>query len=49
MARSIGTTDIRMPIFGGSHIDMASQAQVDTFVAMMKEVACWANASTRCT
>ena len=42
VARSIGTTNILLPILGDSHIDMASQPQVDTFVAMMKEVARYA-------
>lgn len=42
VARSIGTTNILLPILGDSHIDMTSQAQVDTFVAMMKEVARYA-------
>jgi hypothetical protein len=39
VARSLGTTNILLPILGDSHIDMTSPAQVDTFVAMMKEVA----------
>jgi sugar phosphate isomerase/epimerase len=39
IARNLGTNDILLPILGDSHIDMTSQAQVDTFVAMMKEVA----------
>jgi sugar phosphate isomerase/epimerase len=42
VARNIGTTNILLPILGDSHIDMTSQAQVDTFVAMMKEVARYA-------
>jgi sugar phosphate isomerase/epimerase len=42
VARNLGTTNILLPILGDSHIDMASQAQVDTFVAMMKEVARYA-------
>jgi sugar phosphate isomerase/epimerase len=42
VARSIGTTNILLPILGDSHIDMTSQAQVDSFVAMMKEVARYA-------
>src|SRR5262245_29825319 len=42
VARSIGTNNILLPILGDSHIDMTSQAQVDTFVAMMKEVARYA-------
>lgn len=39
VARNLGTTNILLPILGDSHIDMTSQAQVDTFVAMMREVA----------
>ena len=42
VARNLGTTDILLPILGDSHIDMTSQAQIDTFVAMMKEVARYA-------
>lgn len=42
VARSIGTTNILLPILGDSHIDMSSQAQIDSFVAMMKEVARYA-------
>jgi sugar phosphate isomerase/epimerase len=42
VARNLGTTNILLPILGDSHIDMTSQAQVDTFVAMMKEVARYA-------
>src|ERR671913_1287065 len=42
VARSLGTTNILLPILGDSHIDMTSQSQVDTFVAMMKEVARYA-------
>lgn len=42
IAHNIGTTNILLPILGDSHIDMASQAQVDTFVAMMKELARYA-------
>src|SRR5207302_11291297 len=42
VARNIGTNNILLPILGDSHIDMTSQAQVDTFVAMMKEVARYA-------
>jgi sugar phosphate isomerase/epimerase len=42
IARNIGTDNILLPILGDSHIDMTSQAQVDTFVAMMKEVARYA-------
>ena len=42
MAHNLGTNNILLPILGDSHIDMTSQAQVDTFVAMMKEVARYA-------
>ena len=42
IAYNIGTNNILLPILGDSHIDMTSQAQVDTFVAMMKEVARYA-------
>ena len=42
VARNLGTTNILLPILGDSHIDMTSQSQVDTFVAMMKEVARYA-------
>jgi sugar phosphate isomerase/epimerase len=42
VAHNIGTNNILLPILGDSHIDMASQAQVDTFVAMMKEIARYA-------
>ena len=38
MARNLGTNDILLPVLGRSHIDMENQAEVDTFVAMMKEV-----------
>src|SRR2546428_9724310 len=42
VARNLGTTNILLPILGDSHIDMTNQSQVDTFVAMMKEVARYA-------
>jgi sugar phosphate isomerase/epimerase len=42
VAHNIGTNNILLPILGDSHIDMSSQAQVDTFVAMMKEIARYA-------
>jgi sugar phosphate isomerase/epimerase len=42
VARNLGTSNILLPILGDSHIDMSSQAQVDTFVAMMREVARYA-------
>src|SRR5688572_3452273 len=39
IAHNIGTNNILLPILGDSHIDMANQSQVNTFVTMMKEVA----------
>ena len=42
IAHNIGTNNILLPILGDSHIDMANQAEVDTFVATMKEVARYA-------
>src|SRR3954469_25201383 len=42
IAHNLGTNNILLPILGDSHIDMSSQAQVDGFVAMMKEVARYA-------
>jgi L-ribulose-5-phosphate 3-epimerase len=42
VARNIGTTNILLPILGDSHIHMDNQQEVDTFVAMMKEVARYA-------
>ena len=42
VARNLGTTNILLPILGNSHIDMTNQKEVDTFVAMMKEVARYA-------
>jgi L-ribulose-5-phosphate 3-epimerase len=42
VARNIGTTNILLPILGDSHIHMENQQEVDTFVAMMKEVARYA-------
>src|SRR6478609_6527322 len=42
VARNLGTTNILLPILGDSHINMANQQEVDTFVAMMKEVARYA-------
>lgn len=39
VASALGTTDILLPILGSSHIDMANPREVDTFVAMMREVA----------
>lgn len=42
VARALGTTNILLPILGDSHITMTNQREVDTFVAMMKEVARYA-------
>jgi sugar phosphate isomerase/epimerase len=42
VARNLGTTNILLPILGDSHIHMDNQPEVDTFVAMMKEVARYA-------
>lgn len=42
VARSLGTGDILLPVLGRSHIDMENQAEVDTFVAVMKEVSRYA-------
>ena len=42
IAHNLGTNNILLPILGDSHIDMANQQQVDWFVAMMKEVARYA-------
>ena len=42
VAHNLGTNNILLPILGDSHIDMSSPQQVDTFVAMMKEVARYA-------
>jgi len=42
IAHNIGTNNILLPILGDSHIDMANQSQVNTFVTMMKEVARYA-------
>jgi sugar phosphate isomerase/epimerase len=42
VARNIGTNNILLPILGDSHIDMTNASQVNTFVAMMKEVARYA-------
>jgi sugar phosphate isomerase/epimerase len=39
IAHNLGTNNILLPILGDSHIDMTNQAQVDTFIATMKEVA----------
>ncbi len=42
IAHNLGTNNILLPILGDSHIDMANQSQVDTFVTMMKEIARYA-------
>ena len=42
VARNIGTTNILLPILGDSHIHMDNEQEVGTFVAMMKEVARYA-------
>src|SRR4029078_11027903 len=42
VAHNIATNTILLPILGDSHIDVQNQQQVDTFVAMMKEVARYA-------
>ncbi len=42
VARNIGTTNILLPILGDSHINMQNAQEVNTFVAMMKEVARYA-------
>jgi L-ribulose-5-phosphate 3-epimerase len=42
IAHNLGTTNILLPILGDSHIDMTNQWQVNTFIAMMKEVARYA-------
>jgi sugar phosphate isomerase/epimerase len=42
VARNIGTNNILLPILGNSHIHMENKQEVDTFVAMMKEVARYA-------
>jgi L-ribulose-5-phosphate 3-epimerase len=42
VARNLGTTNILLPILGDSHINMKNAQEVGTFVAMMKEVARYA-------
>ena len=42
VARNLGTNNILLPILGDSHINMANAQEVNTFVAMMKEVARYA-------
>jgi L-ribulose-5-phosphate 3-epimerase len=42
VARNLGTNNILLPILGDSHINMQNPQEVNTFVAMMKEVARYA-------
>jgi sugar phosphate isomerase/epimerase len=42
IAHNLGTNNILLPILGDSHIDMTNAWQVDSFVAMMKEVSRYA-------
>jgi sugar phosphate isomerase/epimerase len=42
VARNLGTTDILLPVLGISHVHMENQGEVAVFVAMMKEVARYA-------
>jgi L-ribulose-5-phosphate 3-epimerase len=42
IAHNLGTNNILLPILGNSHIDMSNEAEVETFVATMKEVARYA-------
>jgi L-ribulose-5-phosphate 3-epimerase len=42
VARNLGTNNILLPILGDSHIHMENEQEVGTFVAMMKEVARYA-------
>jgi Sugar phosphate isomerases/epimerases len=42
VAYNIGANNILNPVLGNSNIDMTSQQQVDSFIAMMKEVARYA-------
>ena len=42
VARNLGTNNILLPILGDSHIHMDNEQEVSTFVAMMKEVARYA-------
>jgi L-ribulose-5-phosphate 3-epimerase len=42
VARNLGTNNILLPILGDSHIDVTNAQQVNIFVAMMKEVARYA-------
>ena len=45
VARNIGTTNILLPVLGDSHINMKDPREVGLFVAMMKEVARYAEAA----
>jgi sugar phosphate isomerase/epimerase len=42
VAQKLGTNNILLPILGDSHIHMENKQEVDTFVAMMREVARYA-------
>ncbi len=42
IAHNLGTNNILLPILGDSHIDMTNLWQVESFVAMMKEVSRYA-------
>jgi sugar phosphate isomerase/epimerase len=42
IAHNIGTNNILVPILGDSHIDMTNASQVNAFVAMMREIARYA-------
>ena len=42
IAHNLGTNNILLPILGDSHIDMTNLWQIDSFVAMMKEVSRYA-------
>ena len=42
VARNLGTTNILLPVLGDSHINMQDAREVGLFVAMMKEVARYA-------
>jgi len=42
VAKNLGTTDILLPVLGDSHIHMENKKEVDTFIAMMREVARYA-------
>jgi sugar phosphate isomerase/epimerase len=42
VARNLGTNNILLPVLGDSHINMKNEQEVNTFVAMMKEVSRYA-------